>query len=116
MVKEPGLSTTVTGLEADTDYSVQVAACNAVGMGAWSAAATVRTDLESQLSTEDPQPTQTSGDGNNGGGGGGSDENDTSSSSSVRAPPGSGLGLIIQTIPIIGPAPSTASRKVSLIL
>ena len=76
MVKEPGLSTTVTGLEADTDYSVQVAACNAVRMGAWSAAATVRTDPESQLSTENSQPAQTSGDGNNGGGGGGSDEND----------------------------------------
>ena len=67
MVKEIGLSTTVTGLEADTHYSVQVAACNAVGMSAWSAAATVRTDPESLLSTENLQPSQTSGDSSSGG-------------------------------------------------
>ena len=76
MVKETGLSTAVTGLEANTDYSVQVAACNAVGMSEWSAATTVRADPESLPSTENLQPTQTSGDGNNGGNGGGGGRDD----------------------------------------
>ena len=67
MVKETELSTTVTGLVADTDYLVQVAACNAVGMSEWSPAATVRTNPESLLSSDDGG----SDGGNNGGGGGG---------------------------------------------
>ena len=67
MVKETGLSKTVTGLDADTDYLVQVAACNAVGMSEWSPAATVRTNPESLLSSDDGG----SDGGNNGGGGGG---------------------------------------------
>ena len=65
MVKETELSTTVTGLVADTDYLVQVAACNAVGMSEWSPAATVRTNPESLLSSDDGG----SDGGNNGGGG-----------------------------------------------
>ena len=71
MVKETELSTTVTGLVADTDYLVQVAACNAVGMSEWSPAATVRTNPESLLSSDDGG----SDGGNNGGGGGGGGEN-----------------------------------------
>ena len=53
MVKETELSTTVRSLVADTDYLVQVAACNAVGMSEWSPAATVRTNPESLLSSDD---------------------------------------------------------------
>ena len=71
MVKEPGLSTTLTGLQANTDYSVQVAACNAVGMSAWSAAATVQTDPESLRSGDDGG--NGGGGGNGGSGNGGSD-------------------------------------------
>ena len=65
---------TITGLEADTSYSVQVAACNAVGMSLWSVAAVERTDPASSQSTEvDPRPPkhQEDGDGNGGNGDGG---------------------------------------------
>ena len=70
MVKEPGLSTTVTGLEANTAYLVQVAACNAVGMSAWSVAATVRTDPESLRSGDDGGSSGGGGNGGSGGSGG----------------------------------------------
>ena len=57
-----GLSQTLTGLQVDTEYSVEVAACNAVGMSEWSTAATVRTSALTPR--QDPPPTQTPGDGN----------------------------------------------------
>ena len=71
MVKETELSSTLPDLDADTVYSVQVAACNAVGMSAWSAAATVRTDPESLLSGDDGGGSGGGGNGGNGGGGNG---------------------------------------------
>ncbi len=75
-----GMSYTITGLDADTSYSVQVAACNAVGMSLWSVAAVERTDPASSQSTEvDPQATETPGDGDgNGGNGDGGDNGDGS--------------------------------------
>ena len=59
-----GMTDTLTGLIAGTDYLVQVAACNAVGMSRWSQSESVRT----QGTAPNPVPTQTSDDGNNGNG------------------------------------------------
>ena len=75
-----GMTYDITGLLADTSYSVQVAACNAVGMSLWSVAAVERTDPASSQSTEvDPQATETPGDGDgNGGNGDGGDNGDGS--------------------------------------
>ena len=77
-----GMSYTIMGLEADTSYSVRVAACNAVGMSLWSVALIEQTDAASSESTVNPQSTETPGDGDgdgdgdggNGDGGDGSDD------------------------------------------
>ena len=75
-----GMTYDITGLLANTSYTVQVAACNAVGMSLWSVAAVERTDPASSQSTEvDPQATETPGDGDgNGGNGDGGDNGDGS--------------------------------------
>jgi hypothetical protein len=69
-----GMSHTLTGLTADTNYSVRVAACNAVGMSAWSPALVVQTDPASGQSNQQTQPTETPGDG--GGDTGGDSDDD----------------------------------------
>ena len=61
-----GMSHTITGLDADTAYTVQVAACNAVGMSNWSPGLVIRTDQGSAQSNVVPQPTTDPNNGDSG--------------------------------------------------
>ena len=63
MIKETGLTRTITGLAAQTSYSVVLATCNAVGMSAWSPAVIVQTDPASSNPEEDDFHSTTTVDG-----------------------------------------------------
>ena len=73
-----GMSYTIAGLEADTPYTVAVAACNAVGMSSWSPSLVVRTEPGTAQSNVVPQSEPASNDSNGDGDGasGASDDAD----------------------------------------
>ena len=73
-----GMSYTITGLNANTPYTVEVAACNAVGMSGWSPGLVVQTEPGSAQSNVVPQSEPASNDSNGDGDGasGASDDDD----------------------------------------
>ena len=79
-----GMTYDITGLLANTSYSVRVAACNAVGMSLWSVAAVERTDPASVLSTDNVDPTTEAPGGGGGGDGNGGDGGDNGDGSDDR--------------------------------